>query len=96
MYVILYIIYTEVISMISITATNFRKNIFGLLEQTIKYNEPVNINTKSGNAVLISEDEYRSLQETLYLMSIPGMEEKIVEGLNTPIEECIKEDEVNW
>lgn len=82
--------------MISITATNFRKNIFGLLEQTIKYNEPVNINTKSGNAVLISEDEYRSLQETLYLMSIPGMEEKIVEGLNTPIEECIKEDEVNW
>lgn len=96
MYMILYIIYTEVISMISITATNFRKNIFGLLEQTIKYNEPVNINTKSGNAVLISEDEYRSLQETLYLMSIPGMEEKIVEGLNTPIEECIKEDEVNW
>ena len=82
--------------MISITATNFRKNVFGLLEQTIKYNEPVNINTKNGNAVLISEDEYRSLQETLYLISIPGMEEKIIEGLNTPIEECIKEDEVNW
>ncbi len=82
--------------MISITATNFRKNVFGLLEQTIKYNEPININTKNGNAVLISEDEYRSLQETLYLMSIPGMEEKIIEGLNTPIEECIKEDEVNW
>lgn len=82
--------------MISITATNFRKNVFGLLEQTIKYNEPVNINTKNGNAVLISEDEYKSLQETLYLVSIPGMEEKIIEGLNTPIEECIKEDEVNW
>ncbi len=81
--------------MISITATNFRKNIFGLLERTIKYNEPVNINTKNGSAVLISEDEYKSLQETLYLMSIPGMEEKIVEGLNTPIEECVKEDEVN-
>ena len=82
--------------MISITATNFRKKIFGLLEQTIKYNEPVNINTKNGSAVLISEDEYRSLQETLYLMSIPGMEEKIVEGLTTPIEECAKEDEVIW
>ena len=82
--------------MISITATNFRKKVFGLLEQTIKYNEPVNINTKNGSAVLISEDEYRSLQETLYLMSIPGMEEKIVEGLNTPIEECAKEDEVIW
>lgn len=81
--------------MILITATNFRKNIFGLLERTIKYNEPVNINTKNGSAVLISEDEYKSLQETLYLMSIPGMEEKIVEGLNTPIEECVKEDEVN-
>lgn len=82
--------------MISITATNFRKNIFGLLERTIKYNEPVNINTKNGNAVLISEDEYKNFQETLYLMSIPGMEEKIIEGLNTSIEECVKEDKVNW
>lgn len=82
--------------MISTTATNFRKNVFGMLEQTIKYNEPVTINTKNGNAILMSEEEYNGMMETLYLMSIPGMEEKIVEGLNTPIEECIKGDEVIW
>lgn len=82
--------------MISTTATNFRKNVFGMLEQTIKYNEPVTINTKNGNAILMSEEEYNGMMETLYLMSIPGMEEKIIEGLKTPVEECIKEDEVTW
>lgn len=79
--------------MINTNATNFRKNIFEMLDQTIKYNEPVNISTKSGNAVLISEDEYNSLVETLYLTSIPGMKEKLQEGINTPIEEC---EEFEW
>ena len=55
--------------MINTNATNFRKQLFELIEQTIKYNEPVNINTKNGNAVLISESEYNSLMETLYLTS---------------------------
>ncbi|WP_313070394.1 type II toxin-antitoxin system Phd/YefM family antitoxin [Lacrimispora sp.] len=76
--------------------TNFRKNIFGLLEQTIKYNEPVNISTKDGNAVIISEEDYNGLMETLYLNSIPGMREKIIEGMNTPLDECIPENEVDW
>lgn len=49
--------------MININITNFRKNIFGILEQTIKYNEPVNISTKDGNAVIISEEDYNSLME---------------------------------
>ena len=82
--------------MTNVNATNFRKNLFGMLEQTIKYNEPVNISTKEGNAVLLSEEDYNGLIETLYLCSIPGMEEKIVEGINTPIEDCIPEDEVEW
>lgn len=76
--------------------TNFRKNIFTILEQTIKYNEPVNISTKDGNAVIISEEDYRELMETLSLSSIPTMKEKIIEGLNTPLEECLSEDEVGW
>lgn len=62
--------------MLNTNITNFRKNIFGLLEQTIKYNEPVNISTKDGNAVIISEEDYNGLMETLYLNSIPGMKEK--------------------
>ena len=69
-------------------ATSFRKLLFELIEQTIKYNEPVNINTKNGNAVLISESEYNSLMETLYLTSIPGIKEKLSEGAAVPVEEC--------
>ena len=79
--------------MINTNVTNFRKRLFDLVEQTIKYNEPVNINTKNGNAVLISEDEYNSLMETLYLTSIPGMREKLEAGVKTPIEEC---DDFEW
>ncbi len=82
--------------MLHVNVTNFRKNIFGLLEQTVTYNEPVNVSTKSGNVVLLSEDDYNGLMETVYLMSIPGMKEKLVEGKNTLIENCIPEDEVEW
>lgn len=87
---------TFLCKMFNTNITNFRKNIFGLLEQTIKYNEPVNISTKDGNAVIISEGDYNGLMETLYLNSIPGMREKIIEGMNTPLEDCIPENEVEW
>ena len=76
------------------TITNFRKNIYGMIENTIRYNEPLSIISKTGNAVVLSEEEYNSLVETLYLNSIPGMKEKLVEGLNTPLEETIPEEEV--
>lgn len=79
--------------MINTNVTNFRKQLFELIDQTIKYNEPVNISTKNGNAVLMSEEEYNNLIETMYLNSIPGMREKLEEGINTPIEEC---EEFEW
>jgi PHD/YefM family antitoxin component YafN of YafNO toxin-antitoxin module len=82
--------------MLNINATNFRKNIFGLLEQTIKYNEPVNISTKDGNAVMISEEDYNGLTETLYLSSFPATKQDIIDGLNTPVADCVPEDEVEW
>lgn len=82
--------------MLNTNITNFRKNIFALLEQTIKFNEPVNVSTKDGNAVIISEEDYNGLMETLYIFTIPNMKEKIIEGLNTPISECVAEDEVEW
>jgi PHD/YefM family antitoxin component YafN of YafNO toxin-antitoxin module len=82
--------------MLNTNITNFRKNIFGMLEQTIKYNEPVNISTKDGNAVIISEEDYNGLMETLYLCSIPNMKDRIIEGMKTPISECIPENEVEW
>ena len=94
MYAIMYA--QEVIEVLNTNITNFRKNIFGMLEQTIKYNEPVNISTKDGNAVVISEDDYNSLVESLYLSSIPQVRKEIVDGLNTPLSECLPESEVSW
>ncbi|MBQ9624786.1 MAG: type II toxin-antitoxin system Phd/YefM family antitoxin [Clostridia bacterium] len=82
--------------MVNTNITNFRKNIFGILEQTIKYNEPVNISTKDGNAVILSEEDYNGLMETLYLSSMPGIKEKITEGLNASLDECLPEDKVEW
>ncbi len=82
--------------MFNTNITNFRKNIFGMLEQTIKFNELVNISTKDGNAIVISEEDYNGLMETLYLCSVPNMKEKIIEGLHTPLGECLSENEVQW
>lgn len=76
--------------------TNFRKDIYELLEKTIKYNEPINISTKNGNAIVLSEEDYNGLMETVYLLNIQGMKEKLINGKNTPKEECISEEEVEW
>ena len=82
--------------MTHINVTNFRKNLYELLEQTIKYNEPINISTKNGNAVVMSEEDYNDLMETLYISSIPGLKEDIIEGMKEPLEDYVDEDEVDW
>ena len=82
--------------MININVTNFRKDIYELLEKTIKYNEPINISTKNGNAVVISEEDYRNLIETLYISSVPGLKKDIQEGLQEDLEDCVAEDKVDW
>ncbi len=82
--------------MINTNATNFRNDIYNVLKNTILFNEPVSISTKEGNAVLISESEYRGLIETLYLTSQPDLKEKLTDGLNIPLDECISENEVEW
>ena len=82
--------------MLNKNITNFRKSILSLPEQTIKYNEPMNVSTKYGNAVIISEDDYNSLVETIYLSSDHEQREKIINGLNTPLRECIPENEITW
>ena len=82
--------------MTNINITNFRKDIYELLEQTIKYNEPINVSTKNGNAIVLSEEDYNGLMETIYLLSVPGMKEKLIDGKDTPLEDCVAEDEVDW
>ena len=86
----------EVLIVLDTNITNFRNNLFGLLEQTVKYNQPIHIRTKDGNAVVISEEDYNGLMETLHFCSVPGMKEKIIDGLNTPLEACIPEDKAGW
>ena len=82
--------------MTNINITNFRKDVYSLLEQTIKFNEPLNISTKNGNAVILSEEDYNNIMETLYIMSVPKLKEQIIEGMKADDEEFVSEDEVNW
>ncbi len=71
-----------------------RANLYQLIDETAQSHQPVTITGKRHNAVLVSEDDWRSVQETLYLVSIPGMRESIIEGLQTPVEECA--EELEW
>jgi antitoxin YefM len=76
--------------------TNLRKHLFEYVNQAIEYNDVINVNTKSGNAIIMSEEEYNGLIETLFLSSNPKVKEDIVKGINTPLEECVSADEVEW
>lgn len=82
--------------MTNVNVTNFRKDIYNFLEQTIKYNEPINISTKNGNAIILSEEDYNNLIETLYISSIPKLKEDIIKGLKEDVKDYINEDEVDW
>jgi len=74
----------------SISATEARKRLYALIDEVGDSHEPVQITGKRGNAVLLSEADWNAIQETLHLVSIPGMRESILEGLATPAEELRK------
>jgi len=76
--------------------TNARKDLYKLAEMAIKNGVEININTKNGNVIMISEDEYRSLLETLYLSSNESYKKKITQGLKTTYDQTIAEDKVKW
>jgi antitoxin YefM len=73
-----------------LNASEARANLYRLIDQAAEFHEPVLISGKRNNAVLISEDDWRSIQETLFLDSIPGMRESIIEGMREPISESAK------
>jgi prevent-host-death family protein len=77
--------------MVTITATLARQTLYNLVDEVSLSHEPVQIAGKRNSAVLISEDDWRAIQETLYLTSIPGMKASIVRGLKTPVEKCHKD-----
>ena len=82
--------------MSAIKITNARKELYNLVEEVNLYSEPTLIVSKKGNAVLVSENDWNAIQETVYLNSIPGMVESIKKGMETPIEDCVSEEDVEW
>ncbi len=74
--------------MTSITATEARKRLYSLVDDVAESHEPIQIAGKRNSAVLISEEDWRAIQETIYLSSIPGMKTSIRKGLRTPVERC--------
>ncbi len=78
----------------AITATEARSNLYKLIDETAKASEPIYISGKRNNAVLLSEEDWRSIQETLYLTAIPNMRESVLKGLKTPVDKC--SDKITW
>jgi prevent-host-death family protein len=80
--------------MTGITATEARSNLYRLIDETAESHRPIVIMGKRNRAVLISEEDWSAIQETLYLLSVPGMRESIREGMDTPVDQC--DEELNW
>lgn len=77
--------------MVNLNISNARTELYKLAASCIRYNDVINISTKDGNVILMSEDDYRSLIESLYLAGVKGVYEDIEEVVNTPTDELIKE-----
>lgn len=70
------------------SATKARADIFNLIDETAISHEPVVITSKRYNVVMVAQEDWNAIQETLHLLSIPNMRESIIEGMNTHVEEC--------
>ncbi len=77
--------------MTTLTASEARANLYRLMDQTAESHQPIHIAGKRTSAVLVSAEDWQSIQETLYLLSIPGMRESIKEGMAEPVDQSAKE-----
>jgi prevent-host-death family protein len=80
--------------MTTVNVTEARANLYKLIDDASASHEPVVITGKRGNAVLLSEDDWNAINETLYLISVPGMRESIVEGMQENFDET--STELEW
>jgi len=80
--------------MSTLNATDARSRLYALIDETAQTHRPITITGKRGNAVLISEEDWNAINETLYLVSIPGMRESIRDGMQSGLEEC--SDDLVW
>lgn len=80
--------------MAGITATEARSNLYRLIDEAAESHQPIVITGKRHSAVLVSEEDWSAIQETLYLLSVPGMRDSIREGMDTPVNQC--DQELDW
>ena len=80
--------------MTTINATEARAKLYNLIDQAAETHQPIVITGKRHNAILLSEEDWNAINETLYLLSVPGMRESIKEGLTQNLDECSKE--LDW
>ncbi len=83
--------FTENTSLQTITTSEARANLYRLIDETAESHQPIAITGKRTNAVLLSAEDWSAIQETLYLLSVPGMRESIAAGMMAGTEECSKE-----
>lgn len=77
-----------------ISASEARANLYRLIDEAASTHQPLTISGKRNNAILISEEDWAAIQETLFLLSVPGMRESIREGMNTLVEDC--SEDLDW
>jgi len=77
--------------MTTLTASEARANLYRLIDQTAESHQPIHIAGKRSSAVLLSSEDWEAVQETLYLLSVPGMRESIKEGMAEPLDESTRE-----
>jgi prevent-host-death family protein len=80
--------------MAAISASEARANLYRLIDETAASHQPLLISGKRNSAVLVSAEDWEAIQETLFLLSVPGMRESIREGMKTPVDECA--GDLNW
>jgi len=80
--------------MTTLSITEARKNLFNLVDQVALSHEPALLTGKRANAVLVSEEDWQAIQETLHLVSIPGMKQSLQEGMATPTDQC--DETLDW
>jgi len=80
----------------TIPVTKLRENIYKIIEQTRNNSEPIQITSKKGNAILVSEEDWNAIQETLYLLSIPNLKESIMDADKIPLDEWKDEEDLGW
>ena len=77
-----------------LNVTEARSKLYSLIDEAKNTHQPIVITGKRGNAVLVSEEDWNAIAESLHLLSIPGMRESIKEGMETPLSEC--NSELDW